>query len=68
METGVIDFIEPDERGRYKKEVFEITDSDVRALRTQIDQVADEILGLKFWNKKCGNRACEFCRLRRLMG
>ncbi len=68
MESGVIDFIEPDEKGRYKKEVFEITDSDVKTLRAEIDQVADDILNLKFWNQKCANRACEFCRLRRLMG
>ncbi len=68
MQTGVIDFIEPDDKGRYKREVFEITDSDVKALREQIDQVADDILNLKFWNTYCDNRACEFCRLRRLMG
>lgn len=68
MEFGMIDFIEPDEKGRYKKEVFEITDSDVKTLREQIDQVADDILNLKFWNTYCGERACEFCRLRRLMG
>lgn len=68
MESGVIDFIEPDDKGRYKKEVFEITADDVKALRAQIDQMADDILNLKFWNTYCGNRACEFCRLRRLMG
>ncbi len=79
MRTGVIDFIEPVDppattqagragKGRYKREVFEISDTDVKTLREQIDQVANEILNLSFWNKKCPNRACEFCRLRRLMG
>lgn len=64
MKVGVIDFIEPDKKGRYKKEKFEIGDDEIWDLQKLIKRVADEIFGLKFWNKNCGDKKCEFCRLR----
>ncbi|MFH1769075.1 MAG: ATP-dependent DNA helicase [Parcubacteria group bacterium] len=67
MRTGEIDFVEPDIKGKYKKEMFEITGREVTELEAQMKDVSDEILNLKFWNLTCTKKDCEFCRLRELM-
>jgi len=67
MVSGDIDFIEPDEKGRYKKERFEITNEDIDELKQLILKVSDEILNLSFWEKFCDDPKCEFCELRRMM-
>ncbi len=75
MTSGVIDFVEPlqnvrgkpDPKGKFKKETFEITRTDVSDLKNLISQTADEILNLKFWNKRCDDKKCEYCELRELM-
>jgi DNA helicase-2/ATP-dependent DNA helicase PcrA len=71
METGIIDFTEPldSDRGKpkFKKEVFEISTNDVKNLRELIEKTADEILNLKFWDKNCDKKNCEFCALRKLL-
>jgi DNA helicase-2/ATP-dependent DNA helicase PcrA len=67
MQSGVIDFIEPDERGKQHREEFEITEEDTKALVEKIKQVAGEILSLSFWNNSCGDKDCEFCELRKMM-
>ncbi len=67
MRYGVIDFIEPDDKGIYHREVFEITDDEVVQLEKRIREIADEILTLKFWDSRCGEKDCEFCALRNMM-
>lgn len=67
MVSGEIDFVEPDPRGRYRKEKFFITDADVGALKHLVREVAREILALAFWDRYCGKNDCEHCALRRMM-
>lgn len=66
--TGVIDFVEPDEKNHFKSEIFEITESDSKALLQQLQSVADQISSLSFWNEICGKKGCEWCGLRQVMG
>ncbi len=66
MQGGVIDFIEPDEKGRFKSEYFEITDQEVKVLEDQIRFVSNEIRNLDFWDRFCDDEECEYCELRRL--
>lgn len=66
MVSGEIDFIEPDKRGRYKKENFIITPPEVEELEVLVRQTAEEILNLAFWDKRCDNKDCEFCGLREM--
>ena len=68
MRAGVIDFLEPNERGIYKREPFEVSDAEVKELGEVIARVADEIINARFWNRRCNDGACEFCALRNLMG
>ena len=67
MVSGEIDFVEPNERGIYKKERFEIDDSEVKELEHVIKEVTGDIMNLAFWDMRCGEKDCEFCGLRSLM-
>ena len=67
MEKGIIEFLEPDARGKYKKEEFDIGDGEVAELKKTIEKVAGEITSLSFWNKTCGDKNCEYCGYRKLI-
>lgn len=67
MESAEVDFIEPNDKGQYKKESFMINDDEVAELEQLILKVSSEIMNLKFWNKTCDDKDCEFCELRRMM-
>jgi len=68
MVSGDIDFIEPNSSGKYKKESFIVSDQEIADLETLIKRVADEIISVAFWDKRCDNSQCEFCQLRETMG
>ncbi|PIQ91357.1 MAG: hypothetical protein COV70_04120 [Parcubacteria group bacterium CG11_big_fil_rev_8_21_14_0_20_39_22] len=63
MKEGVLDFVEPNESGKYKREAFEITNDDILELEETIKKSAYEILELSFWDKTCTNEGCEWCKL-----
>jgi DNA helicase-2/ATP-dependent DNA helicase PcrA len=67
MVSGEIDFIQPDEKGNYRKELFTITPIMVGELIEQIRAVSKEILDLSFWDKICDDKNCEFCSLRKMI-
>ncbi|MEK7465377.1 MAG: ATP-dependent DNA helicase [Patescibacteria group bacterium] len=67
MVSADVDFVEPDEKGRYHKERYEILSSEVSELEETIKKAGDEILNLAFWDKRCGGKDCEFCALREVM-
>jgi DNA helicase-2/ATP-dependent DNA helicase PcrA len=64
MTEGVIEFVEPDEKGRIKSEKFDITGKEVEELKTLIRKCANEILTLSFWNTSCDVEECKWCALR----
>lgn len=66
MTEGVIDFVEPDEKGRFKSERFEITESMAKSLEEKIIFISNQIINLEFWNKHCDDPKCEYCKLRDL--
>lgn len=67
MVSGEIDFIEPDPKGRYKKEKLAVTPEEVVELETLIKTKAEEILNLSFWDSRCGREDCEYCAWREVM-
>lgn len=64
MQEGVIEFVEPDEKGNIRTEAFEIPDTDVEALEALIRKSAREILSLSFWNDSCAEEDCSWCLIR----
>ena len=67
MISGEIDFVEPDEKGKYHKEKFIISEDDIKGIKEIIKNTAKEILELSFWNKKCDNKKCDYCGIREMM-
>jgi DNA helicase-2/ATP-dependent DNA helicase PcrA len=67
MSEGVIQFIEPDDRGEFHREAFNISIGDVKVLDAQIGEAAKEIEDLAFWNNIPHQTDCDYCALRRLM-
>lgn len=64
MQEGVIEFIEPDEKGRIRTEAFPITDEEVAGLEVLIRSTAGAVLALSFWNDPCDEEECPWCALR----
>lgn len=63
MKSGELDFIEPDDKGKYKKDKVEVSDDKVNELIELIKQKSNEIYSLDFWDKNCGEKDCEYCLL-----
>lgn len=65
MKSGELDFIEPDDKGKFKKIKYEVTDTEVKDLVKLIQEKAGEIYNLEFWDKTCNDKKCEYCELAR---
>ncbi len=66
MRAAAIDFVEPNDRGKFKREEFEISAEEVSSLKEEVLRVAGEILDLSFWDKGCGEKDCQYCVLRQM--
>ncbi|MES2668125.1 MAG: ATP-dependent DNA helicase [Patescibacteria group bacterium] len=64
MQEGVIEFVEPDEKGRIHTEAFEVPESEVLELEELIRKTAEGIRTLSFWNDPCDEEACSWCLIR----
>ena len=67
MKEGVIQFVEPDDRGKFHREPFDISPGEIKVLEAQIGAVAKEIKDLAFWDKIPHESDCDYCALRRLV-
>ena len=47
-----------------KKEIFTMTDAEVKELEALIKKSADEIMSLSFWDVRCTEPECHWCGLR----
>ncbi|MBI4138105.1 MAG: ATP-dependent helicase [Candidatus Wildermuthbacteria bacterium] len=65
VRSGEIDFIEPNERGIYKKEKFSLENPEAKALLELIKKTSEEILSLSFWDTMCKDKACKYCALQK---
>ncbi|MCL4406029.1 MAG: ATP-dependent helicase [Patescibacteria group bacterium] len=67
LEYADVDFVEPDQKGVYRRERFTIGDEDTENLKGLVLRTADEILNLDFWDRKCEDKDCPYCALRQMM-
>jgi len=65
MREAILDFVQPDNKGNFHRESFEITDDDMSKLEVQINNCAKDILTLGFWDRYCDQPDCQWCKLRR---
>ena len=63
MNHGEIDFIEPNDRGIYKKERFDISPDELIELKKLIHGMAKDIVSLSFTTRTCDDKECVYCRL-----
>ena len=68
VKDGVIEFVEPDPKGVYKSERFSITEGEVKDLEKILLKVVGEIKSLSFWDKKCEEKDCPYCKMRSYIG
>lgn len=54
---GVLDFVEPDKKGAYKREQFLITDEHMQTVAAEIDAAVRSISTFDFWDTPC-DEAC----------
>jgi hypothetical protein len=64
MTEGIIEFVETAQEGEIKNESFVIEDSEVKELIGTIRAMKDSLLTLSFWDARCDDKDCEYCRLR----
>jgi len=53
VDDALLDFVEPDTKGRYHREHFEVTTDDVVVLSTTIKESVRAIATFAFWNDAC---------------
>lgn len=67
MTIGEIDFVQPDEKLRNRKELFYISPAEVSELESLIKKTAKEIMNMEFLNLRCKDKKCKYCALRNMM-
>jgi DNA helicase-2/ATP-dependent DNA helicase PcrA len=67
FQDAVLDFVQPDTKGRFKQEQFFVSDDDVADIKQTIARVSNEIFSLTFWDTRCDKKDCDSCALRNLM-
>lgn len=64
---GMIDFVEPDIRGKYRREEFVLSLTHVKELEEYLAHMIADLRSLAFWSRRCGKKTCEYCRLRDIL-
>lgn len=59
--TGVLTFIEPDNKGVIHEERFEITAEEIHELQQEIISVVKQIIGGEFLTSACDEKVCDYC-------
>ncbi len=65
MQNGVIEYVEPTENGQFRREIFLINKEEEEGLLKQVTEVGNDIINFSFWDKKCNDKNCEYCKLRK---
>jgi DNA helicase II / ATP-dependent DNA helicase PcrA len=55
----------PEDKDEIKELEFQISDQEVLNLKEEIGNFAEDIINLNFWDKKCDDKECVFCKFGR---
>lgn len=61
--TGVLSFVEPDQKGLIHEETFTITDEEIEALRLQILAATKSVVSGECLQVECDIEQCDYCHL-----
>ncbi len=63
VKSSEINFLEPNDSGKYKKEEFVVSTEEVEELKNTILKIQKEICDMSFLQLGCGKDDCEYCKL-----
>lgn len=63
MKTGVIEFLEPNTSGKYKREAFSITQEHCQELAKTISSLEAKLLDASFLDNPCNDGECKYCAM-----
>lgn len=63
INKSILDFIEKNKKGKYEQYEFEVTKEHINKLKEEINACAGEVLSMKFLEKGCNKKDCEWCNL-----
>lgn len=64
MSEGIIEFVESATLGEIKYESFTPSQDEVIALKEDIRKMKESVLTLSFWDTRCDDKDCPYCKLR----
>lgn len=67
VESGIIDFIEPDSRNQFIHHELFVSREETDALIASIHHLAESVTNLSFWDERCDDKDCKYCSLRDYM-
>lgn len=62
INKSVLDFVEKNKKGKFEQYSFDITKERLDKLKEEINICAEEVLSMKFLEKGCGKKDCEWCK------
>jgi len=65
---GVVDFVEPDAKGLFSSIAFDLNKDMEQQTISELESVSSQISSLSFWEERCGEKDCQWCALRDMMG
>lgn len=66
MEEGMIDFVEPNDTGKYRTETFGLDEIPYEKMLEELDAAIHDIRTFGFENRFCDDPKCEYCALRKM--
>lgn len=63
INKSVLDFIEKNKKGKFEQYSFEITKGHLDKLKKEINIYAEDVLSMKFLEKGCGKKDCDWCQI-----
>lgn len=63
INRSVLDFIEKNKKGEFEQYSFNVAKDHLDKLKEEINNVADDIISMKFLEKGCGKKECEWCQI-----
>lgn len=66
MREGIIEFVEPDDKGRHERYTVVPRKDEIEALEREVVRVSREIMNVDFKDVRCEDKECPWCDLREL--